>query len=118
MLQEGLLVTVVGLVVVFVTLWLLSGVLSAMKLFSGVENKRTAKLEATIEAGPVAQPAVEEEVVADGDDLELIAVIGAAVAAAMGREATAIRVASIRRIVDPNHGWAVAGRNDVINSRI
>lgn len=117
MFQEGLFVTVVGLVVVFATLWLLSGVLSAMKLFSGVENTRAARSEARIEAHP-AEPAVEEEQTSSADDLELIAVISAAVAAAMGRETGAIRVASIRRIVDLDHGWAAAGRNDVIGSRI
>ncbi|MGE5654393.1 MAG: OadG family transporter subunit [Bacillota bacterium] len=118
MLQEGLFVTVVGLVVVFVTLWLLSGVLSAMKLFSGVETKRSAQQEAKIEAHPAVEPTVEEEAIEAGDDLELVAVISAAVAAALGRETQAIRVASIRRVIDLDRGWAAAGRNDVIGSRL
>lgn len=117
MLQEGLFVTVVGLVVVFVTLWLLSGVLSAMKLFSGVESKRADSSEAKIDATPMAELVAPEESVEAADDLELIAVISAAVAAALGREAGTIRVASVRRVVDLNHGWAAAGRNDVISSR-
>ncbi len=116
MLQEGLLVTVVGLAVVFVTLWLLSGVLSAMKLFSGVENKRAVSPEPKIEATPIVEPTALEATARD--DMELIAVISAAVAQALGRETAAIRVASIRRIVNLEQGWAAAARNDVISSRI
>lgn len=117
MLQEGLLVTVVGLVVVFATLWILSGVLSAMKLFSGVESRRTASQEPRVHAEQTMEPQAAGEMLAT-DDLELIAVISAAVAVFMGRDAGTIRVASIQRAVDLDHGWAAAGRHDVIDSRI
>lgn len=50
-------------------------------------------------------------------DDEVIAVIAAAVASVLGKSASSIRVRSIRRLESSAPAWAVAGRQDVMNSR-
>lgn len=124
--QEGLLVTLVGLAVVFVTLWVLSGVLSAMKLFSGVENKRKEELKVQVADNSTEEEeaVVEEGAEAAGDDLQLVAVISAAIAMATGSGLGSFRIVNIRQVplirrtVSTESGWAAAARQDVIGSHL
>ncbi len=51
------------------------------------------------------------------DDLELIAVITAAVAAAMNTSVAHIHVSSIKRNSDNTPTWGIAGRSEQMNSR-
>ena len=93
--------TLLGMGTVFAVLIFLAFVISLMKYIPGIIDKLTKK-----EAAPAAAPApVVEEVVAvdETDDLELIAVITAAIAAQEGTSTDGFVVRSIRR--RPSNNW-------------
>lgn len=54
---------------------------------------------------------------AETDNLELIAVITAAVAAAMNTSVAHIHVSSIKRNSESTPTWGIAGRSELMNSR-
>ena len=94
--------TVIGMGTVFIVLILISGIISCFRLISKVQDG-AAKKKAAQESGvagvenAVAQ-IVEQEAAEETDDLELAAVIAAAVAAYEGSASTGgFRVRSIRR---------------------
>ncbi len=88
--------TIIGMGTVFLVLIFMSFVISLFglipKLFGKKETKETVK-EAP-KATPVEVPVVEEDVT---DDLELVAVISAAIAAAEGTSADGVVIRSIKR---------------------
>ena len=93
--------TLLGMGTVFAVLIFLALVISTMKYIPVILDKLTKK-----EAAPVAAPApVVEEVAAvdETDDLELIAVITAAIAAQEGTSTDGFVVRSIRR--RPSNNW-------------
>ena len=51
------------------------------------------------------------------EQTELIAIIAAAIAAYTGQNASDIKVASIRRVVNVETGWAAQARHDLIDAR-
>lgn len=100
--KDALLNVVTGMVVVFLVLILISYIIDAFKLISVVQNKleaRKAKNTALKDStdNTVAQIEEKEETVSTEDDLELVAVITAAVAASMGTSTDGFVVRSIRR---------------------
>lgn len=101
----GLADTVMGLCIVFLILIIIMLVIKAMALFS-VEKKT----EEPAPAAPVEIAAEPEE-----DSLELIAVITAAVAAAMGTSAASIQIRSYKKL--DGGAWNRAGRRDVLENR-
>ena len=105
---EGLVYTVMGILVVFMILVIIMLVIKAMAAFSGNnENKKTPqKAEKT--AVDVSEP--------KKDNNAIIAVITAAIAAILGKSATGFRIRSYRKIQDGE--WNKAGRRDVLNNRI
>ena len=82
----------------------------------------SSNVEAAIE--PAAQPIVETPaptapptvIPPPSNDLELIAVITAAIAASMQVQASSIKISSIRRVVSVDTGWAAQARNDLLGS--
>lgn len=88
--------TVMGMGVVFAVLILISLIIYAFKLIPVIQKKFSGKKEEEIVKEPVAVPA---EPVAEQftDDLELVAVITAAIAASEGTSADGFVVRSIRR---------------------
>lgn len=66
-----------------------------------------------------AQQEVFQEEIEMGadDDLALIAVITAALAAHLGKELSGLRVSSIHRVVHLESGWAAIARQETIASR-
>lgn len=114
MLGYGLIVTLVGMGVVFIVLIGLSYMLDVLKLFSkaGTAEKKNepVKIDSVEEPEEVVNTAVE-------DDGELIAVISAAVAAFMGSKKNFV-VRSINRVEDNTPAWAKIGRQEQMLNRL
>lgn len=109
---EGLAYTVMGIAIVFMILIIIMLVIKAMALLS-IEKKSAPIAEETIIPQEIPAPkAVEEK----ADDTELIAVITAAVAAAMGRSTSGIVVRSYKNV--SGEAWNMAGRRDVLENRL
>ena len=98
-LEKAGLNTVIGMGTVFVILIFISFVIAALPKFTALIENAGKKKEAPAPApkaapAPVATPAAEEELV---DDLELVAVISAAIAAYTGSSSDGFVVRSIKR---------------------
>lgn len=92
--------TLIGMGTVFAVLILISGIIAAFGLIPKFQAMFSKKEEpkAVVEKAPVQAPVVVEEVVEETDDLELVAVIAAAIAASEGAVSTdGFVVRSIRR---------------------
>ncbi len=96
-LETALTHTLLGMGITFAVLIVISLLISLMKYLPGAGGAGASVPAPTPSPAPAAAP-VEEEAVEASDDLELIAVITAAVAAAMGTTATdGFVVRSIKR---------------------
>lgn len=116
----GLQVTLIGLVIVFIMLVLIIGVVKLIaaagtgvdKLSKNMSAKKEEKKNKAKNTEPIKEEQVNEQEVtvpvASEDDLELIAVIAAACAAAMGTEPKNIAVRSVKKA--RRTAWANAGR--------
>lgn len=113
---EGLLVTFTGLIIVFSVLAILMLVLMVMKsIFCKTEKKEEPVKEVS---KPVAdiEPA-QNFVVEEKDDLELVAVISAAIAMTLNVSSNSFVVKSYRRIKNNSPAWNRAGVTEMINTR-
>lgn len=103
-LQKAGLNTILGMGTVFAVLIFIAFIISMFKYISVIEdalkNKKNKKSEVVSEEAPAAAPVVEENLC---DDLELVAVIAAAIAAAEGTSTDAFVVRSIKR--RPSNRW-------------
>ena len=113
----GLLVTVIGIGIVFFGLVVLIGL---VKLISATtanlgKKKEPKKLAPAPAPAPVSTPAPVVEETAAADDSELIAVITAAIAAMLD-DGGAFVVRKVRR-VSTAPAWSKAGREEQIYSR-
>ena len=108
---EGLAYTVMGILVVFMILVIIMLVIKAMALLSGESKPKKVTKEAKIEETPVA-PVVTQKT----DDSELIAVITAAIAAAMGQSSSGFVVRSYKAV--SGNAWNKAGRMDILENRL
>lgn len=105
-LEKAGLNTILGMGTVFAVLIFIAFIISLFKYISVIENalknKKNKKTEevVTVKTESVAVPVVEE---VSGDELELIAVIAAAIAAAEGTSTDSFVVRSIRR--RPSNKW-------------
>jgi Oxaloacetate decarboxylase, gamma chain. len=108
--KETAIVTIVCIAAVILLLF-------AFDFLFGGRKKRSGDYKDTDgDKAPVKNENTEslsEETVDD----ELIAVISAAVAAAMGRPVSKIVVRSIRKLEPDTGSWAAAGRQTLMNSR-
>lgn len=93
--------TLLGMGTVFGVLIFLAFLISLMKYIPAILDKLTAKPEQTVQESKPA--VVEAPVVEESDDLELIAVITAAIAAQEGTSTDGFVVRSIRR--RPSNNW-------------
>ncbi|HPW40673.1 MAG TPA: OadG family protein [Bacillota bacterium] len=117
MIVYGLIVTLVGMGVVFLVLIGLSYMLDVLKLFSKAgtaEKKSEVKIDNIEEPAEAVSFSAAEE---DEDEEELIAVISAAVAAFMGRGRN-LTIRSIKRIEDGTPAWAKIGRQEQMLNRL
>ena len=104
-LQKAGLNTILGMGTVFAVLIFIAFIISMFKYISVIEealkNKKNKKAEDTgVKKEEVESPVVSEEL---SDDLELVAVIAAAIAAAEGTSTDSFVVRSIRR--RPSNKW-------------
>lgn len=110
----GLLIVFTGLIIIILCLKLMAAI------FNGIQKKKAKKAEAeriaaekaaqkAAKAAPVQEIAEPEPEAPEGDDMELIAVISAAVAAFMG-SAAPVKIKSVKRV----NGWKNAARTEQI----
>jgi sodium pump decarboxylase gamma subunit len=94
---EGFPTFLIGVTVVFVTLFLMIGVINVMgKAIAKIEGSAKNKTKAApVKVAPTPMQPIEEEQV---DDLELVAVITVAIAASIGTSADTLQVRSLRNI--------------------
>ena len=117
--SEGLLVTGVGLTIVFAVLIILMLALMAMKALFYKDPDKAVKEEIKPNNVPVSvQPAAVDKSTAKTDDKELIAVIAAAVAASLNTSVSNLKIKSLKRIGNNSPVWNKAGVNEMINSRL
>ncbi|NLX76893.1 MAG: OadG family protein [Clostridiaceae bacterium] len=118
-------VVLVGMVVVFAVLILLS---VCIKIYSAIVSRISSRKNGSgNNDNPVKKNVSETTVVnpspvlsqpQQGLNPEVIAVIAAAIAASMGGSGSDIKVRSIRRIGHTTPIWNVAGRNEYILTRL
>ena len=93
--------TLMGMGIVFLVLILISFIISLFKYVNNfeawLEKKKNAKKGIT-EPVKTEEPEETEEIPAEEDDLELVAVIAAAIAAYEGTSSDGIQVRSIRKV--------------------
>lgn len=110
--ETGIVTTLLGMITVFVVLIILIFFVTLLKNLSG---KKDEKVVAEVSPSPVVE-IVQEEV--QEDDLQLVAVISAALNAYLSDQGgSLVRVHSIRRITSPDNSWSVTGRNETIIAR-
>jgi sodium pump decarboxylase gamma subunit len=94
--------TIIGMGTVFIVLIFISFIIGLFKYISVFENKSKAKNEASTDAqgvnNAIAQIVSNEEQEEEVDDLELIAVITAAIAASENTSTDGLVVRSIRKV--------------------
>lgn len=109
-------VAILGMGVTFlalVLLWAVIGLLS--KLVAGIEKKdKNIKI---VKESPKAKQIVTEDI-PKGDDLELVAVIAAAIATATNQPINQIFVKNIKRVGDSTTAWKKAGISSQMSSRM
>ncbi|MCX7715190.1 MAG: OadG family protein [Clostridia bacterium] len=110
-LGEGIMVTVVGLCIVFAVLVILMFVLMLMKKIFYKETK----VETTQETEQKVQPVFEED--DEISEHELIAVLTAAIAASLNTSTYNLKIKSYKRISSNAPAWNRAGITETINSR-
>ena len=111
----GLAYTVMGILIVFLILVIIMMVIKAMALLSG-EKKSKNKQASLTQSAPVQKEAeTVPETTPETDDLELVAVITAAIAAMTGESTSDFVVRSYKKV----HGnaWNKAGRMEVLDNR-
>lgn len=94
--------TIIGMGTVFIVLIFISFIIGLFKYISVWENKNKAKNDASADAqgvnNAIAQIVSNEEQDEDVDDLELVAVITAAIAASENTSTDGLVVRSIRKV--------------------
>ncbi|NLM12349.1 MAG: OadG family protein [Epulopiscium sp.] len=105
---NGLMVTVIGMGVTFLALIALSYILDIFRILA--EGPSSKKVEEPKQEEIVIKEEVYEEEIPEQDDLELIAVITAAIAASLDTTTDQLRVRSFRRINSNTSAWSKAGR--------
>ena len=94
--QKAALNTVMGILIVFCMLVIMSGVIKCFEIIPKLQNKAKDKAEKA-EAAPVATVAPQVTATKETDDLQLVAVIAAAIAASTGASTDSFVVRSIKK---------------------
>lgn len=110
-------VAILGMGITFLALIILWGTISVMsRTIAGIENRKTV-VKVAPQAPAPATATVEPEETAF-DDMELVAVITAAIAAATDRPASRIVVRDIRRAGGEQPAWRQAGIQRQVSKRM
>ena len=94
--QKAALNTVMGILIVFFMLVIMSGVIKCFEIIPKLEKRAKDKKEGTTVAAPAAAP-VAPVTKNETDDLQLVAVIAAAIAASTGASTDSFVVRSIKK---------------------
>ncbi len=111
-LTEGLMVTAIGLIIVFAVLIIL---MITMMIMKKVFYKEEGVQKADPQPVAVPQPAQVQE--QPTQDENIIAVIAAAVAASLNTSTYNLKIRSIRRVGNNAPDWNKAGLRDTIDSK-
>ncbi len=106
----GVVVTIQGILVVFLILVLIMLVIYAMGALSS--EKKSKKKTAEVAVPVQTTPAAVEDVVED--EGELIAVLTAAVAACMGTSSASVNIRSYKKV---SSAWGNAAKREVLDNR-
>ncbi len=106
----GVVVTIQGILVVFLILILIMLVIYAMGALSGDKKakKKSAVADTPVQSAPLV---VEEDVVDEG---ELIAVLTAAVAVCMGTSSASVNIRSYKKV---SSAWGNAAKREVLDNK-
>ena len=111
--SQGLLVTVVSMVAVFLVLMLIASLISGLKAISGEKKEKETPKEAIKITEPL--PVAEDP---DMITEELVVVIAAAIAANLGVNIPDINIRTIKRIPQMTSAWSNVGNIKQINGRL
>ncbi|MGL4345514.1 MAG: OadG family transporter subunit [Cellulosilyticaceae bacterium] len=98
---DGLSTFLIGVTMVFVALVLLILLIKILgKVVTSLENKKVSQVATKVDVPVVTTPVVEEVVNSsqEVDELELVAVITAVIAASLGTTSDKLQVRSLRRV--------------------
>lgn len=114
---EGLLVTAVGLIIVFAVLAILMVSLMIMKtiFYKPEKPSQPVKNETKVAEMSASQTPV---VISNQDDFEIIAVLTAAIAASLNTSTYNLKIKSYKRIGANSPAWNRAGVSEMINTRL
>lgn len=120
-LNEGLAVTVIGMIIVFAVLILLWAILEGMRfVFYRPNEKPTASNNAVnSDSQPAQQNNINNEHdIEDEDEDELIAVLTAAIAASLNQSTYNLKIKSFRRIGQTSPVWNTVSRKEQIENKL
>ncbi len=103
----GIVITIEGILVVFLILILIMLTIYAMSSLSGDKKKKEP-------AKPASEPVIAEESADDVDEYELIAVLTAAVAVCMGTNSSSINIKSYKKV---SSAWGNAAKREILENR-
>lgn len=114
---EGLLVTAVGLIIVFAVLAILMVSLMLMKSIFYKSDKSDKPVKNEIKA---VEPVINKgsSIEKKQDDLELVAVLTAAIAATLNTSTYNLKIKSYKRVGASVSAWNRAGNSEMINTRM
>jgi sodium pump decarboxylase gamma subunit len=105
---HGLMVTVIGMGVTFLALIVLSFILDVFRILAEGPSSKNEVEE--IKQTTIIENEIYEEISNEEDDLELIAVITAAIAASLETSTDQLRIRSFKRINSNSSPWNRVGR--------
>lgn len=114
-LVESLKTTLLGMGIVMLTLYLLSLILELMRYFFYRPQQEVKKSEVSSQVEIISDTIKSNE---KENDLELVAVITAALSSYMSIPASQIRIGSIRQIHKTTPVWGIAARHESYNNKI
>jgi len=114
---EGLLVTAVGLIIVFAVLAILMLSLMIMKTIFYKPEKPTESVKNETKVAEVSASQMPV-VISNQDDFEIIAVLTAAIAASLNTSTYNLKIKSYKRIGTNSPAWNRAGVSEMINTRL
>ena len=123
---QGLVATIAGMGIVFITLLIISAVLNQMEKIEKLANKIKVSIKNLFKAEKAeeiikikeADEIVEIEETNINDDLELVAVITAVIAASLNTSNDKLQVRTIRRVNKTKSAWNESGRQERIQSSL
>lgn len=106
-------ITLLGMIVVFIVLVIIAYSLELLRIFFGEKTKKKAVEEHVESKSDIARETSAEE---NNDDVELVVLLTAAIAAFESTSSQNIIVRSIRELPQNKNVWAAAGRQQLMSA--